>query len=104
MRLRPPAGPVETGLQFLGSLIGDHAKTAIGTLLDTGTLVGLGASVFGAARAPKYIAPFGWGETGERMAREAFLTTAGRVLPRRGVPVTDEVRHMLGTLYDHATG
>jgi UDP-N-acetylglucosamine diphosphorylase/glucosamine-1-phosphate N-acetyltransferase len=102
VRLRPPAGPVETGRQFLGSLIGDHAKTAIGTQLDTGTLVGAGANVFGAARPAKYVPPFAWGETGERMGRQAFLTIAERVLPRRGVPVTDAVRRMLGTIYDHA--
>jgi UDP-N-acetylglucosamine diphosphorylase/glucosamine-1-phosphate N-acetyltransferase len=102
VRLRPPAGPLETGRQFLGSLIGDHAKTAIGTQLDTGTLVGVGANVFGTVRPPKYVPPFAWGDTGERMGREAFLTVAERVLPRRGVSVTDAVRHMLGTIYDHA--
>jgi len=103
VRLRLPAGPVETGRQFLGSLIGDHAKTAIGTQLDTGTLVGAGANVFGGVRPAKYVAPFAWGDTGERMGRDAFLAVAERVLPRRGVPVTDEVRRMLGTIYDHAT-
>ena len=42
-----------TGRQFLGSLIGDHAKTAIGTLLSTGTVIGTGACrpSPGAARA-----------------------------------------------------
>ena len=33
------------GGQFLGSLIGDHAKTAIGTMLSTGTVIGAGANV-----------------------------------------------------------
>ena len=42
---------IATGRQFLGSLIGDHAKTAIGTLLSTGTVVGAGANVFGAVPA-----------------------------------------------------
>ncbi len=102
VRLRPPSGPVETGRQFFGSLIGDHAKTAIGTQLETGTLVGAGANVFGAVRPPKYVAPFAWGDSGERMARDAFLTLAERVLPRRGVSVTEAVRGMLGTIYDHA--
>jgi hypothetical protein len=38
------------------------------------------------------------------MARDAFLTLAERVLPRRGVPVTDAVRAMLGAIYDQAVG
>ncbi|MGH7538362.1 MAG: hypothetical protein ACREMF_06990, partial [Gemmatimonadales bacterium] len=52
---------IETGQQFLGSLLGDHAKTAIGTLFGSGTVVGAGASVFDAVRPPKYVPPFAWG-------------------------------------------
>ncbi len=103
VRLRLPSGDVETGRQFLGALIADHAKTAIGTQLDTGSVVGVGASVFGAVRPPKHVPPFAWGESGERLARDAFLTIAERVMPRRGVTVTDEVRGMLGAIYEHAT-
>jgi len=103
VRLRLPSGTAETGRQFLGSLIADHAKTAIGTQLDTGTVVGVGANLFGASRSPKQVPPFAWGDTRERLTREAFLTIAERVMPRRGVTVSDEVRGMLGAIYDHAT-
>ena len=103
VRLQPPSGPVDTGRQFLGALIGDHAKTAIGTQFETGTLVGAGANVFGAVRPPKYLPPFAWGDTGRRMERAAFLTVAERGMPRRGVAFDDEVRQMLETIYQHAT-
>src|SRR2546426_11221448 len=43
VRLDVAGNALETGLQFLGSLIGDHAKTAIGTLLGTGSVIGAGA-------------------------------------------------------------
>ena len=33
-------GEVDSGLRFVGLLMGDHAKTAIGTLFNTGTCVG----------------------------------------------------------------
>lgn len=102
VRLQLPSGPADTGLQFLGSLIGDHAKTAIGTQLNTGTLVGVGANIFGAPRPPKHVSAFAWGDTGDRMTRDAFLKIAGRVMPRRGVNVTEEVRRMLVAIYDHA--
>ncbi len=95
---------METGRQNLGTLFGDHAKTAIGTMLETGTLVGTGANVFGDVRPPKYVPPFAWGSTGERMQREGFLTVATRVMPRRQVEMTDEVRTGLAMIYDHATG
>ncbi len=92
---------LETGLQFLGSLIGDHAKTAIGTLLGTGTIVGAGANVFDVVRPPKYVPAFAWGGAGPgRMTREGFLKTVARVLPRRDVPVDDGTRAVLGRVHD----
>src|ERR1041385_1256470 len=57
----PAGATLETGHQFLGSLFGDHAKTAIGMLFDAGSVIGAGASVFDEIRAPKYVAPFAWG-------------------------------------------
>jgi len=103
VRVELPSGMVETGLQFLGALVADHAKTAIGTQFNTGTLVGVGANVFGALRPPKLVPPFAWGDSGERMARDAFVKIVERVMPRRDVKVTDEVRRMLEAVYDHVT-
>jgi UDP-N-acetylglucosamine diphosphorylase/glucosamine-1-phosphate N-acetyltransferase len=94
----------DTDRQFLGSLIGDHAKTAIGTMLGTGTIIGAGANVFGSAAIPKDIAPFAWGATGaERMSLEGFLTVAERVLPRRAVEWTDDRAAGLAALYQRLT-
>jgi UDP-N-acetylglucosamine diphosphorylase/glucosamine-1-phosphate N-acetyltransferase len=104
VRLDVAGTAIETGQQFLGSLLGDHAKTAIGTLLVTGTVVGAGASVFDDVRAPKYVAPFAWGGgTDERMTRDGFLKTVERVLPRRDETLTPEMREVLGRVYDWAT-
>jgi hypothetical protein len=93
---------VETGRQLLGTVFGDHSKTAIGTHLDTGTLVGVGANVFGWARPPKFVRPFAWGADAT-MRREGFLDIAARVMPRRKVEFTDAVRDALGRIYDHGT-
>jgi UDP-N-acetylglucosamine diphosphorylase/glucosamine-1-phosphate N-acetyltransferase len=103
VRLDVAGERLETGLQNVGTLFGDHAKVAIGTLLDTGTVVGSGANVFGATRPPKYIRPFAWGMDGALMSRDGFLTVATRVMPRRQVGVSDAVRATLGRIYDHAT-
>jgi UDP-N-acetylglucosamine diphosphorylase/glucosamine-1-phosphate N-acetyltransferase len=105
VRLQIGRVAVETGLQFLGSLIGDHAKTAIGTLLPTGCVIGAGAQVFTAVRPPKYVPPFAWGGDGsERATRDGFLQVVERVLPRRDVPVDDATRATLGRVYDWSTG
>src|SRR5213078_1928173 len=103
------SAPIDTGLTNLGSLIGDHAKTAIGTLLGTGTVIGLGANVFGAVRPPKYVPPLAWGvgeqtaRGGARVSKDGFLKIAERVLPRRDVAVDDATRAMLSRLYDWAS-
>jgi len=104
--VRLGSGParIETGRQFLGSLIGDHAKTAIGTLLGTGTVIGAGANVFGGA-VPKDVPPFAWGVgTGERLTEVGFLKIAGRVLPRRGVELTPEREAALAATFRRLSG
>lgn len=94
--------PLETGRQFLGTLFGDHCKTAIGTMLSTGAAIGTGANVFGNTAAVKYAPPFAWGFTSDRMQLDGFLRIAERVLPRRQVEFTDQVRAMLTAVYEHA--
>jgi UDP-N-acetylglucosamine diphosphorylase/glucosamine-1-phosphate N-acetyltransferase len=104
VRLTVGTATIQTGLINLGSLIGDHAKTAIGTLLETGTVLGTGANVFETVRSPKYVAPFAWGGVGTtRMTRDGFLTVAGRVLPRRDVALDPPTRAALSRVYDWAT-
>jgi UDP-N-acetylglucosamine diphosphorylase/glucosamine-1-phosphate N-acetyltransferase len=95
---------IVTGRQFLGSLIGDHAKTAIGTLFSTGTVIGAGASVFGPVQPPKYVPPFSWGSDGtKRVTEEGFLKVAERVMPRRDVAFTSERRSSLRDTYRRLT-
>ena len=104
VRLDVAGAAIETGHMFLGSLIGDHAKTAIGTLLGTGTVVGAGASVFNGARAPKWVPPFSWGGDGsDLLRRDGFLAIVERVLPRRNVEVDDAMRTYLERMYDWLT-
>jgi UDP-N-acetylglucosamine diphosphorylase/glucosamine-1-phosphate N-acetyltransferase len=88
IRLDLPGARLDTGRTFLGSLVADHAKTAIGTLLASGTVIGAGANVFGAPPVPRHVPPFAWGVGGERLDEAGFLRTAERVMPRRGIEVT----------------
>ncbi len=91
---------IATRRQFLGTLFGDHAKTAIGTMLSTGTIVGAGANVFGPGGVPKYVSPMAWGSDGRvQMTEEGFLKVAERVLPRRDVAFTPERRASLAATY-----
>ncbi len=104
VRVGPPGRERDTGLMKLGSLVGDHVKTAIGTLLDTGTVVGAGSNLFGPGRPPRWVPPFAWGfgEGAGRYRREAFLATAATVMARRGVELTASARGWLGDVWDAA--
>lgn len=57
--------PVDTGRRFLGSVIGDHTKTAIHSKLTAGTYVGYCSSVAVSGTVPKHVPSF------------TFLTDAG---------------------------
>lgn len=94
---------IDTGRQLLGSLIGDHVKTAIGTLLPTGAVIGAGANLFGAVRAPKHVPPFAWGDSGETLSVDRFLAVARRVMPRRDVPVNAAMEAALRAMHARAT-
>ncbi|MCE3008278.1 MAG: GlmU family protein [Bacteroidetes bacterium] len=76
---------VETGLQFCGLIMGDHSKSSINTMFNTGTTVGVSASIFGADFPPKYIPSFRWGGAGGWVPYEVekALATARAVMARR---------------------
>ncbi len=52
---------IDTSLQFLGLIMGDHAKTGINTMFNTGTVVGFSSNIFGSGFPPKNIPSFCWG-------------------------------------------
>ena len=80
-----PDGERDSGLQFLGTMFGDHVKTGIGTTLNTGTVIGAGANIWGTEVPPKAIPPFAWGDHSPystyRLAK--FLDVAERMMERR---------------------
>lgn len=98
-----PSGIVRTGMQFLGALLGDHAKTAIGTRLTTGAVIGTGANVYGTGITTRYVPPFAWGLDGtEVWELNAFLETAERAMKRREVALSEKTRRQLVRAWQHA--
>jgi UDP-N-acetylglucosamine diphosphorylase/glucosamine-1-phosphate N-acetyltransferase len=81
-----PDGVRDTGLQFLGTLFGDHAKTGIGLRLTTGAVLGAGANVVD-RMPPKFTPPFAWGAEPPYATYdvERFVRVAARAMSRRGV-------------------
>jgi UDP-N-acetylglucosamine diphosphorylase/glucosamine-1-phosphate N-acetyltransferase len=99
--LRNDYGPVDvyldgrrtpTGRNKVGCFLGDHTKSGLGTLINTGTSVGSFCNLLPAGRlAPKYLPPFtSWwnGELRDGFPLEQLLETARTVMPRRGRSLT----------------
>jgi UDP-N-acetylglucosamine diphosphorylase/glucosamine-1-phosphate N-acetyltransferase len=90
-------GPRDTGLMKVGCFLGDHVKTGIGTLLNTGTVVGTGSNIFGGGMPPAYVPPFSWG-AGEDLTEfrlEKFLEVATRAMGRRGMVLDEGMAEVL---------
>jgi len=102
VHLWTPDGTRDTGMQFLGTLFGDHAKTGIGVRLTTGCVLGAGANVFGSVIPPKAVAPFSWGEAGsfEPYHLDKFLEAAERMMARRDVALEDGMRTQLQLAFE----
>jgi len=81
---------VSTGLQFCGLFMGDHAKSGINTMFNTGTSVGPCANVFGGGFPPKRIPSFAWGGADgfSTYDIERAIDAAKRVLARRDQVLT----------------
>lgn len=103
VRLWTPEGEVDTGERKVGCFLGDHVKTAIGTLLNTGTVIEAATNVFG-GMPPKYVPPFSWGDPDSVYDVERFLATAETVLGRREVPLTDGQRRLLRAAFRTGRG
>jgi len=106
VRLGGPDGPIDTGLDKLGCLLGDHVKTAIGTRINTGTVVGAGSNLFGDSMAPSWVGPFSWGSGPASVFydRDRFLALARRVFERRNVEFDDRTAAWLAACWEAAGG
>jgi len=76
---------VQTDLQFCGTFMGDHSKCGINTMFNTGTVVGVGAQIFGAGFMRNFIPSFSWGSvSGFSIYNiDKAIKTAKRVFARR---------------------
>ena len=97
VRVHTGDGAISSGLSKLGCLLGDHVKTGIGTLLNTGAVVGAGCNLFGGGAPTSHLRPFRWGAASDApvFRLDRFLDTAARAMRRRGVRLTPEMRGVL---------
>ncbi len=92
---------IDTGLQFVGLMIGDHSKSSINSMFNTGTVVGVSSNVFGSGFPPKFIPSFSWGgsESLTTYDVERAIGVARKVMERRNVELTKVEEALFRTVF-----
>lgn len=101
------AGDFEaTGRQFLGLVMGDHSKTAINTMFNTATVVGVSCNIIGSDFQPRYIPSFSWGgpESFEEYRPDKALRVARTVMNRRERDLSDAESENLNAVFAATRG
>ena len=95
---------INTGSTKVGSLIGDHVKTSIGTLLNTGSYVGAMALIMATGKPlPKHIPSFAWfieGIVTKGFGKGKLYETAKTAMSRRKCQWTPAMEKMWNTVFE----
>lgn len=94
---------VETGQQFIGTIMGDHTKTAINTQLNTGTISGVSCNIFSGEFPPKLIPSFSWVATNviQPYMVDKAIETMTAMMKRRNVEMTEEYESLMRHIFKH---
>ncbi|MDB4678289.1 GlmU family protein [bacterium] len=92
----------KTGLQFCGLIMGDHSKSGINTMFNTGTVVGVSTNVFGSGFPRTFIPSFQWGGAAgfSEYNQEKAFATAERVMQRRGKQFDSNEKAILSSVFE----
>jgi UDP-N-acetylglucosamine diphosphorylase/glucosamine-1-phosphate N-acetyltransferase len=94
---------IDTGKQFCGLMMGDHSKAGINTMFNTGTVVGVGSSIFGAGFPRNFVPSFSWGgpATGfETYRLNKLFDVEEKVMARRNIELDKVYRDILQEIFD----
>lgn len=97
---------IDTGLAKVGSFIGDHSKTGIGTLLNTGVSIGFSCNIYGGTLVTSREVPsFSWGdESGYDIYHvDKAMAVARTVMTRREVPFTAADEELFALIFRQTT-
>ena len=92
---------INTSQKFIGSFIGDYTRTAISTMLNTGTVIGFGTNIFGEGFQKKEIGSFAWGNK-DKVELNKFIDTIEIMKQRRGQSISDAERSFIIQLYNQS--
>jgi len=91
----------DTGQQFIGTIMGDHSKTGINSMLNTGTLCGVCCNLFSDDYPPKFVPSFSW-VSGNDIVPYHFdkaIEAMEKMMARRSVQLTPAYYKMMKDLF-----
>lgn len=92
----------QTGLQFCGLMMGDHSKTAINTMFNTGTVIGVNCNIYVPGFPRNFIPSFSWGGASgfsSYQPKKAF-EVAKVMMARRGVEFDEVEANILEHVFE----
>jgi len=101
VRVRLGDEEIDTGMQFVGLTMGDHSKTGINMMFDTGTVAGISCNLYGPGVPPKFVPSFSWGEKNAITVYDLdkSVETARRVMTRRDVKMSEAYERLFRTVF-----
>tara|TARA_B100001250_G_scaffold113973_1_gene96405 strand:- start:8463 stop:9596 length:1134 start_codon:yes stop_codon:yes gene_type:complete len=87
---------------FLGSFIGDHTKTSIGTMLNTGTKIGIGCNVLSQSFPPRNISSFSFINNNQikKITLKEFIEIAEKAKFRRNQLLLEQEKKYFNYIYN----
>jgi len=97
----PQKKKIDTGCQFVGTVIGDHSKTGINCTINTGTVIGIGCNVVGSDLIMNHVSSFRWGfmKTLIEHEFEKFIATAEAVKKRRKLNISKAEKELYSNIH-----
>ncbi|MFO7767516.1 MAG: putative sugar nucleotidyl transferase [bacterium] len=92
----------DTGMIHLGCCLGDHTKTGINSMLNTGTVTGIACNLYGSGFPPAWVPDFIWGQPGRYTLHllDRAVETAGIVMARRDVEMNGAYEALMRGWYE----
>ena len=93
---------IDSGSTFVGLTMGDHSKSGINTMFNTGTTVGIMCNVYGSDFPPKWIPSFSWGGSAGFVEHkiDKAIALAKKVMGRRKVDLSVSEEKLIRLIFE----
>jgi UDP-N-acetylglucosamine diphosphorylase / glucose-1-phosphate thymidylyltransferase / UDP-N-acetylgalactosamine diphosphorylase / glucosamine-1-phosphate N-acetyltransferase / galactosamine-1-phosphate N-acetyltransferase len=91
-----------TGQLFAGTIMGDYCKTAIGTVINTGTVFGISSNIFQEGFPAKFIPSFTWGGNAANSTKyrlDKAIQVIKETMKRRNIEMTKAEKEILEEIF-----